>query len=188
MLPNRGWKNKIVWFPIAKLLLAFIIVDRYEEHDQDGGSMITGMLWHSGFPLRAFGPSAWYWWCLVTGSTMCKNAWYMYVIMCIEGTYTISNYLKQLLGVKRAVGSKQHCEKRLQQLTQILKDFSPEALFMDLKAHTLCQKGLLFSQCSCNFYFDDQLNWVQIFTKWEYWSLTITNGVQCLQHSIHCIL
>ena len=40
MLPNRGWKNKIVWFLFAKWLLAFIIVIRYEEHDQDGGSMI----------------------------------------------------------------------------------------------------------------------------------------------------
>ena len=38
MLPNLGWKNKIVWFLFAKRLLAFII--QYEEHDQDGGSTI----------------------------------------------------------------------------------------------------------------------------------------------------
>ena len=29
MLPNRGWKNKIVWFLFAKWLLASIIVIRY---------------------------------------------------------------------------------------------------------------------------------------------------------------
>ena len=40
MIPNRGWKNKIVWFLIARWLLACIIVFQYEEHDQDGGSMI----------------------------------------------------------------------------------------------------------------------------------------------------
>ena len=40
MLPNRGWMNKIVGFLIAKCLSAFIIVIRYKEHDQDGGSTI----------------------------------------------------------------------------------------------------------------------------------------------------
>ena len=39
VLPNQGWMNKIVWFLIAKYLLAFIIVIRYKEHDKDGGSM-----------------------------------------------------------------------------------------------------------------------------------------------------
>ena len=43
MLPNLGWNNKIVWFLIAKWLLAFIIVIPYEAHDQDGGSMIKYM-------------------------------------------------------------------------------------------------------------------------------------------------
>ena len=40
MIPNWGWTNKIVWFLFSKWLLAFIIVIRYEEHDQDGGSML----------------------------------------------------------------------------------------------------------------------------------------------------
>ena len=41
MLPNRGWKNKIVWFLVARRLLAFIIAILFRAHDQDGGSMIT---------------------------------------------------------------------------------------------------------------------------------------------------
>ena len=40
MLPNRGWKNNIVWFLFAKWLLAFIIAIRYKVHDQDGCSMM----------------------------------------------------------------------------------------------------------------------------------------------------
>ena len=40
MLPNRGWKNEIGWFLFAKWLVAFIIVIQYEEHNQDGGSML----------------------------------------------------------------------------------------------------------------------------------------------------
>ena len=40
MLPNRGWKIKIVWFLFAKCLVAFIVVIRSKEHDQDGGNMI----------------------------------------------------------------------------------------------------------------------------------------------------
>ena len=35
-----GWKNKIVWFLIARWLWACIVVIRYEEHDQDGDSII----------------------------------------------------------------------------------------------------------------------------------------------------
>ena len=38
ILPNRGWKSKLAWFPIAKRLCTCIVVIRYEEHDQDGGS------------------------------------------------------------------------------------------------------------------------------------------------------
>ena len=40
MLPNRGWDNKLDWFLFAKCLLASINVIGYEDHDQDGGSMI----------------------------------------------------------------------------------------------------------------------------------------------------
>ena len=38
--PRLQKKNRIVWILFAKWLLAFIIVIRYEEHDQDGDSMI----------------------------------------------------------------------------------------------------------------------------------------------------
>ena len=46
-LTKPSWKNKIVWFLFSKWLLAFIIVIRYKEYDQDGGSMIK-VYW--GFP------------------------------------------------------------------------------------------------------------------------------------------
>ena len=39
MLPNLE-QHTIVWFLIAEWLLAFIIVNRYDEHDQDGCGMI----------------------------------------------------------------------------------------------------------------------------------------------------
>ena len=38
ILPNRGWKNTLIL--ISKWSLAFIIVSRYQEYEQDGGSMI----------------------------------------------------------------------------------------------------------------------------------------------------
>ena len=38
--PRLAGRTKIVWFLFAKLLLAFIVVIRYEEHDKDGGSTI----------------------------------------------------------------------------------------------------------------------------------------------------
>ena len=71
-----------------------------------------------------------------------------------------------------------------------IKRFTPEAFHYasEVKAYKYLQQG-------CFFFFHYSLatpmtNWVQIFfknvmnmlghTKGEYWSLTITNGVQCL--------